>query len=281
MTADNFNIETNNITISAIIPWGKPGGVERSISSALNQSKKVEDIIVIINGSTSHEQEKSIIEKYKSTTQIKLLRLNNCNNANIARNIGLLFAKTDVVAFLDSDDWWDETHIEESIKELKVSNSALVYSGMRVINSDNTTSERYAKNYLDSGGIRNYLLSYLPAPTPSLVVIRKYALKIMWDWELRRHQDYDFIARFCDKYKASYKQKITVNVDWSENKRNICHKDCFRVLKSWKDLTSPRLYRNHYVNLTKSALSNRNPIFFRKAFLALIYKTWNLSKPKS
>lgn len=259
-----------SLGVGVVIPWGKEEGINRCIDSTLIQSYRVEQVVVLANGDVSREAFLAHKEKYAALSEVTFVFLNNCRNANIARNIGMLLLSTDLVAFVDSDDWWDRTHIEESVERLQMGQVDLVYSGMRIYRQGGI-EDKFAKDFSEMGGMRNYCLSYLAAPTSSLVARREKALTIMWDWQLRRHQDYDFKARFCDIYAALHKQSITVNIDWVISDRAVIFSDCFYLLESWKGKVDRSLYWSHYVGLVKGAWRARDPIFLKKCLVGLWY----------
>lgn len=269
----NNNEQKNQLCrlkVGVVIPWGKPDGLARCVDSVLLQSYQVHEIAVLANGSVSNQVFLEHKKKYAARKNVIFTFLNNCNNANIARNIGMLQLNTDLVAFIDSDDWWDKKHIEESIERLQMDRADLVYSGMRIYRQGGIES-KYARDLAETGGMRNYCLSYFAAPTSSLVMFREKALAVMWDWQLRRHQDYDFKARFCDSYTASYKQSITVNIDWVINNRSVIYRDCFHLLESWKGNVNYSLYRSHYIGLLRGAWGARDSVFWRKCWIGLWY----------
>ncbi|GAB3508587.1 glycosyltransferase family 2 protein [Emticicia fontis] len=88
--------------------------VAEAIESALKQTYKNIEIIVINDGSTDNTLQ--ILETFKD----KILLVNQ-ENIGIAKtlNKGLKLASGELVAFLDGDDVWTENKLEKQIKEFE------------------------------------------------------------------------------------------------------------------------------------------------------------------
>ena len=92
--------------ITAIIPtYNRVVHLERAIASVLAQSQPCSELIVVDDGST--DDTATLVEQLAegSTLPIRLLRQDN-RGAAAARNSGIRMAKGQLLAFLDSDDWW-------------------------------------------------------------------------------------------------------------------------------------------------------------------------------
>lgn len=88
-------------TISAIIPlYNTEKYIEQAIQSLLNQTIKIDQIIVVDDGSTDNGAE--IVKKYP---QIELIQKEN-EGLKKTLNCGLSHATGDFIGFLDADDRW-------------------------------------------------------------------------------------------------------------------------------------------------------------------------------
>ncbi len=102
--------------VSVIIPvYNRAATVKRAIDSVLNQSLSPGEIIVVDDGSTDNTPE--VLKGYKD--RIRVLRLGENLGPSAARNKGVLESSGRWIAFLDSDDYWDETKLEKQIGFLK------------------------------------------------------------------------------------------------------------------------------------------------------------------
>jgi len=102
--------------LSVIIPvYNRAGLVEHAIRSVLAQSCPAHEVIVIDDGST--DDLASVIGT-RFGAQVRFARQPN-GGAGSARNRALDMAEGDWVAFLDSDDWWNEGRIASAVAALE------------------------------------------------------------------------------------------------------------------------------------------------------------------
>ena len=253
-------------TVSVVIPWGKLNGdVERCIRSVQTQTRKPDQVYVIVNGPILNFDYSKLESEYCSEI-ITFIKVPGCDNANIARNIGVCLSRTDYVAFLDSDDWWEPSHLAHSIEQLDASNSDLIYSGMLVHGPNGEITELAASNFQLHRNMETYLLNYLPAQSSSFVARREPLLKCLWDVSLKRHQDYEFLARFSRKFIVTHCADISVHVDWSVARRSKSHEDCFRVLEMWRPMIARNIHDRHFLTLFRSAVRSADRTWIRKSF---------------
>lgn len=90
------------LQISIIIPtFNRAGHVEAAIRSALDQMTPADELIVVDDGSQDRTLE--VLNRFGG--RLRVLRTDHCG-AGRARNLGVREAKSELVAFLDSDDTW-------------------------------------------------------------------------------------------------------------------------------------------------------------------------------
>ena len=92
--------------ISVIIPtYNRALYLERAIGSVLAQRLACDELIVVDDGSTDGTA--ALVERLAagSAVPIRLCRQDN-QGAAAARNLGIGRARGELLAFLDSDDWW-------------------------------------------------------------------------------------------------------------------------------------------------------------------------------
>ena len=89
------------MTISAIIPvWNGERYVADAIRSVLDQTRKVDEVIVVDDGSTD-----GTVEIVQSFPGVRLIQQGNASPGP-ARNTGVSASRGDWLAFLDHDDLW-------------------------------------------------------------------------------------------------------------------------------------------------------------------------------
>ena len=120
------NTILKNYLISIIIPtYNRIDLLERALNSVVNQTYKNWEIIVVDNNSTNKIDK--LIKRY-SEFNIKLFKINNNGVIAASRNLGIKNSKGNLIAFLDSDDWWKPKKLYSSIEIFtKYQNIDLVY----------------------------------------------------------------------------------------------------------------------------------------------------------
>lgn len=110
--------------ISVVIPvFNKNETIFRAVKSVTDQSRKAAEIIVVDDGSSDGSAE--IVEN--GFPDITLIRQSNAG-VSCARNKGINTAESEYVAFLDGDDWWEETVLEKFEGLISRYKSAVMYS---------------------------------------------------------------------------------------------------------------------------------------------------------
>lgn len=99
--------------VSAIIPYyNAPDTIGKSIRSVVQQSLRVKELIIIDDCSSDYTVLSTIVEGFKASLPIRVLRLKVNSGASEARNQGVKIATGKYLAFLDSDDVWHCNKIE-------------------------------------------------------------------------------------------------------------------------------------------------------------------------
>jgi len=106
----------NSFSISVVIPtFNRLIYLERAIKSVLNQTIKVNEIIIVDDGSNDGTSE-FIHSKYP---ELKYIFQSN-SGVSAARNVGITTAKSNWIAFLDSDDEWVNNKLKEQVTQLEL-----------------------------------------------------------------------------------------------------------------------------------------------------------------
>lgn len=100
---------------SVIIPlYNKAPYVEKALSSVLNQTFSDYELIVVDDGSADNSF--SIVKDYtESNFKERVVSIIQQANAGVstARNNGVAASHGEYICFLDADDWWEPTFLEE------------------------------------------------------------------------------------------------------------------------------------------------------------------------
>lgn len=199
----------NKGLVSIIIPTYKQrGGLKKSIDSALNQTYKyIEVIVVDDNDPDTNERRETemIINGYSGDPRVIYIKHEVNKNGAAARNTGIRNAKGDYIAFLDDDDLFLPQKIEKQIEFLEFQKKYDAVYNLVSINGKVVKSENL------SGNLLKELLMEQTAMFTSSLLFRKEALKTIggFDENFRRHQDYELMVKyFLQGYEVGCIQEV-------------------------------------------------------------------------
>ncbi len=112
--------------ISVILPtYNRAGFLERAMGSVLAQRCPCGELIVVDDGST--DETPALVARLATTSPIAVRSLHQENRgAATARNTGIAAARGDLLAFLDSDDWWLPKKLELQAAVLQANPGKLI-----------------------------------------------------------------------------------------------------------------------------------------------------------
>ncbi len=186
--------------------------LEETIDSVYNQTYRNWEIIFINNCST--DKSKKIINNYDE--KIKYYQTPKFMTLGEARTYGLKFCNSKYLAFLDTDDVWCETLLEDSLKILEnTSNDAVMtYSNIEFINEKSEFDKVLFKNKMPSGKIfRNLLRSYFI--TIASVIVKRECVKTVGDnfnIEYEVLEDVELFTNISYLYEIKYIDKVLAKV---------------------------------------------------------------------
>jgi glycosyltransferase involved in cell wall biosynthesis len=188
--------------VSVVIPaYNTERYLRRAIDSVLAQRYRPLECIVVDDGSTDGTGD--IARSFGN--QVRYIRQRNAG-ASAARNAGILASRGAYVAFLDSDDYWLDTKLENQMRVLSAHPELRLVSTLWAWLPSNTDPGRtdFSGPEFDEAAIDllpgwESLLRdpYLGTPT---VVVAATAAKAVggFDVKLRSAEDIDFFMRVCD-----------------------------------------------------------------------------------
>ncbi|GHT84508.1 hypothetical protein FACS18947_2060 [Bacteroidia bacterium] len=239
--------------ISIVIPvYNQTTDVLRStLGSVVSQTYKNIEILIIDDGSDA-----DILSMIKDVKNHKIFyhKLEH-KNANVARNYGIIKSKGKYIAMLDADDMWLENHLEDCLNTLKNADADGLYGSLILRNSASRAEQIVTvREPKKDETMIDYLLSHgYGAQTSTLFIQSETAKDILWNPNLNRHQDYDFVVRYSKKYKLIPKQTPTVIYTLGNNVANIDFISCMQFIKENENDISPDIYCKYHLNMLSLA----------------------------
>ena len=145
-----------SMRFSVVIPlYNKAPYVAKAIGSVLAQTYKEFELIVVDDGSKDDSADiaQQTIEGYGNC---RLLRQENAG-VSVARNNGVTPSNGDYLCFLDADDWWEPTFLEEMDKIIAEFPEAGIYGTNYTIVNETKRKTRIATIGVDEGFVKGYI----------------------------------------------------------------------------------------------------------------------------
>jgi len=254
-----------SMTVSLIIPtYNRCTSLKKALDSVLQQSILADEIIVVDDGSTDATA-KMLTTYFPSVIYIK----QENQGVSAARNTGIRQAKSEWIAFLDSDDTWLKNKLEaqlaalQQIPDIKVCHTEEIWirHGVRV-NAMN-------KHKKTGGWIFKQCLP-LCAMSPSSVLIHRSVFDSvgLFDENLPACEDYDLWLRISAQYPVLFLEQPLIN-KYGGHADQLSHKhwgmDRFRIQALDKLLQQGQLSQEN--NLAAQLMLIKKARIFQKGAL--------------
>lgn len=244
-----------------------------AVSSVLRQTYKNWELVFWNNLSTDNSEK--IINKIKDP-RIKYFESDNHTTQYEARNKGLEKCNGDYIAFLDVDDYWHPTKLEEQIKLFSDSEVGFSCTNSLKINERIKAKNKLVFKKIYSGNVLEQLLKKDFIVMSSLI-IRKSILKtlsVKFNAKYEIVGDYDFVLRLSTVTKLAGIQTPLVYYRLHENnltyKKISLHFEELKIL--YQDLSSQNIFNQ-----------SKNLLFFKNNMILFgaIYKILNNKRIES
>ena len=201
-------------TVDIIMPnYNKGEYLEKSIKSVINQTYKFWKLYLIDDNST--DKSISILKNYKKEKRIKIILLKKNKGPSYCRNIGLKLSKSNLICFLDSDDFWYPKKIEKQLIFIKKNNYNFIFSDY-YFNKNKSLKNTKIANFFD---YRKFILN--SAINTSTMMLKR---KIIKNTKFRNteFEDYIFKCEVLKKGHFAYKNNyISAHYVRSNNSRSV------------------------------------------------------------
>jgi glycosyltransferase involved in cell wall biosynthesis len=277
--------------VSVIIPtYNRANYISECIESVLIQTFGDYEIIVVDDGSDDNTRE--VLETYAK--KINYFYQEN-SGPSCSRNKGILKAKGDFIAFLDSDDLWKPEKLEKSIPIIEgYEGVGIVFTNVVFQDFEGNIARVTEYDCLAQDEIKNQMMERTLIVTSS-AIIRKSVVKDvgLFDESLTYGEDWDMFYRIVRKYQARIvKDKLTIyrsskdSMLANKEKREKLIYDTFRVIEriySYPENVGQAhkkktFYGRYYRELGEEDLFNGDVKNARKYFLRSLNYEKNNSK---
>lgn len=185
---ERYRDRKQEIPVSVIMPtWNRKYALKRAIDSVMAQKYQNFQLIVSDDGSTDGTGD-FLRKEYGDTSKI-LYIYHEHRGVSHARNLALEQANGQIVAYLDSDNWWEKSYLLIMVNALAdVPAQACAYCGIRVVNNINQSRFTRMNDYDRQALLnRNFIDMNIFVHQKSLYI--KYGgfdcdLSVLEDWEL-------------------------------------------------------------------------------------------------
>lgn len=193
------------------------------ITSSYNSSETIDDTIISVNNQSYSNIEHVFIDGNSSDNSVEIINESSSREKVLvsekdkgiydAMNKGVALASGDIVAILNSDDFYaDENVVSDIIDLFENSGADAVYADLDYITEDKTKVVRKWRSGSYSHGMFKW--GWMP-PHPTLFVKKEVYEKYgNFNLELKSAADYEIMLRFIhkQKIKLSYLEKVTVKM---------------------------------------------------------------------
>lgn len=200
---------------SVIIPlYNKEIYLLKAVRSVLEQTFQNFELIIVNDGSSDNSL--LVLDQF-SDERIKLTNQSNLG-VSIARNNGVAFSKFEYITFLDADDWWEPTFLDEMALLINnypdaawfASDYYYVKHGHKIIESKGVPVD-FKTGYLDF--IKTYSISFCALVNCSFVVVKRNVFLQLGGFkkELNFGEDIHLWLQFASSFPLVYVAKPLSN----------------------------------------------------------------------
>jgi glycosyltransferase involved in cell wall biosynthesis len=180
-----------NSDVTVIIPtYNSSATLGRALDSVFSQSLLPREVIIIDDGSDDWEKSETIARSHQGDVSVRFIRSEMNSGSSVVRNIGLLTASSQYIAFLDSDDIWfrDKLRLQLGIMD-RCNVDLSVHKYIFDMNArKGDADDSYDSRTLSISSLSSWTLLFRNYATPTVMVRKKKM--VPFDPCLRRCEDW-------------------------------------------------------------------------------------------
>ena len=209
--------------VSIIIPaYNVAPYIGETLDSVFSQTFADYEVIVINDGSPDTEELERELARFSD--RVNYVKQEN-RGASAARNAGLRTARGEFVAFLDADDLWLPSYLDEQIKFIRERNCDLVCADAEVFSDGSHKDETYMETLMadapPAGDVTfiGLLSAEQSLITSGVVVRRERVFEVgFFDEALRNSQDFDLWLRLAwNGTRMAYQRRVLLRYRSRDN----------------------------------------------------------------
>lgn len=224
--------------VSVVIPTRhRPSLVTRAVKSALQQTVTAIEVIVVIDGLDSATE---LALDSISDSRVTTICLPSSVGGSEARNVGIRNSRGEFIALLDDDDEWAHDKLRRQLKLARKSRKQFPVVTCRLIARRPVGDEIWPIRTIRPGeAMSEYLLCREASirqgegfiQTSTLLMPRALMLKVPFNTNLARHQDWDWLIRAAAGREVEFL--------WAWEPLVIYHIDAYRMSVSASNSQEP------------------------------------------
>lgn len=199
----------NNPVFTVVIPtYNYAHYLKKSLASLISQTYPNWEAIVVNNFSTDDTE--AVVAQFNDP-RIKLVNFKNNGVIAASRNEGIVRAKGEYVAFLDSDDYWYDNKLEACLKFMKETNIEFICNGEHLYDNGKIVATWLHSSQKKVSFLK--LLLFGNRIGTSAVVVKKTILddvgSFSIDAKINTAEDFDLWLRILKKgYQFSFVNEV-------------------------------------------------------------------------
>ncbi len=199
--------------ISIVIPFYNCPFVDQAIKSALRQTYRNREVILVDDGSTQHT---SLINPFLN--QILYIKKENGGTAS-ALNTGIQSSTGELIAWLSSDDIFLREKLAKQVKFMQETKADMVYTNYNLIDEHSVVFKKDVGLILTSKvDLFKQLQKSCPVNGSTVLVKKEIFSSIGWfDETLKYTHDYDMWVRMAAKYDLKVLNESLLNYRVHDN----------------------------------------------------------------
>jgi glycosyltransferase involved in cell wall biosynthesis len=213
--------------VSVIIPtYNRGSQLKICLEKLCEQTFKNFEVIVCDDGSTDDTAQ--IVSEFIAKLNLQYIKDDNFGGPARPRNNGLKIAKGNVIAFLDSDDWWYANKLEDAIKYIE--DYDVVYHNLDKYKTLDKPSGLISNRQLGTNAVKDLIING-GIPNSSVVIKKTIIDKIGFITEDKNFiavEDSDYWIRAAQVTNKFYYINKSLGAYWVGDNISVSHKQIDR-----------------------------------------------------